>query len=212
MKKKLFLLSLIFALCALFASSSVFSQEEILTINNPLNINVKEKSVSILAEVNGKHPGRTHHGIVSKGGKLVYKAILASFVDPKTFHESLLSIGLKPGNNMTMKNKEKTFVEGDLLDVYVTWKDAKRNYRLDEVIEDSNGKPFAIRFGGNLVNALKKKTGCLVCLDSCPVGITSNSAYTYGAIDLRNEVIFTANKELLPPDGTLVVITLKAKK
>ncbi|MCX5806102.1 MAG: YdjY domain-containing protein [Proteobacteria bacterium] len=212
MKKELLLLTLIFVLCALLVSSSVFSQATILTIYNPLNINTKEKSVSILAEVNNQHPERTHHGVVFKGGKLDHKAIFAGLADPKAFHESLVNIGLKPGNNMTMSNKEKTFVEGDLLDVFVTWEGAKRIYRLDEMIKDSNGKPLAIRFGGNLVNALKKKTGCLVCLDSCPVGITSNSAYTYGAIDLRNEVIFTANKELLPPDGTLVVIIFNAKK
>jgi len=60
--------------------------------------------------------------------------------------------------------------------------------------------------------ALKKNTGCLVCLDSCPVGIASNAAYTYGAIDRRKEVSFTGNKDLLPPDGTVVVITFKAKK
>ncbi|OPY72501.1 MAG: hypothetical protein A4E62_00823 [Syntrophorhabdus sp. PtaU1.Bin002] len=212
MKNQLFLLPLTFVLCASLAVPSVFSQETTLTPNNPLKVDTKERSISILAEVNGKHPVPTHHGVVFKGGKLHYKAIFIGLVDPKTFHESLVSIGLKPGNNMTMANMEKTFVEGDLLDVSVTWKGAKRAYRIDEVIKDSNGKPLVIRFGGNLTNALKKKTGCLLCLDSCPVGITSNSTYTYGAIDKRKEVVFTANKELLPPDRTLVVITFKAKK
>jgi hypothetical protein len=111
-----------------------------------------------------------------------------------------------------MDNMEKTFVEGELLEVSVTWKDARKTYRLDEVIRDSNGKPFAIRFGGNLKEALKRKTGCLLCLESCPVGITSNAAYTYGMIDIRKEVVFRSNKGLLPPDGALVTLTFKAKR
>jgi len=86
----------------------------------------------------------------------LYKAIFIGLVDLKAFHESLVNIGCKPGNNMTMDNKEKTCVEGDSLNVFVTWKGAKKTYRLDKVIGDSNGKPFAIRFGGNLVNAMHK--------------------------------------------------------
>jgi hypothetical protein len=51
-----------------------------------------------------------------------------------------------------------------------------------------------------------------MCLDSCPVGITSNATYTYGAIETRKEASLTGNKDVLPPDGTLVVITFRAKK
>jgi hypothetical protein len=210
MNKQLPFSAVTFVVWALLAAPLAFSRE-IPTLENPLKVDMKERSVSILAEVNGKHPEPTHHGVVFKGGKLAHKAILTGFVDPKTFHESLVSVGFKPGNNMTLDNMEKTFVEGESLEVSLTWKGAKKTYRLDEVLKDSNGKPLAMRFGGNLATALKKKTGCLVCLDSCPVGITSNSAYTYGAIDKRKEVAFTVNKNLLPPDGTLVVITFKAK-
>ncbi|MBA4417818.1 MAG: hypothetical protein C0392_07900 [Syntrophus sp. (in: bacteria)] len=212
MKKKLLLMAVISVLWASSAVTPVFSEEMLLTPQNPLKVDIKERSVSILAEVNGKHPEPTHHGVVFKGGKLSRKAIFVGLVDPKTFHESLVSVGFRPGNNMTMDNMEKTFVEGDLLDVSVTWKGAKRVYRIDEVIKDSNGKPLVIKFGGNLATALKKKTGCLLCLDSCPVGITSNAAYTYGAIDIRKDVVFTSNKDLLPPHGTLVVITFKVKR
>jgi len=212
MKKRLSLLILTLALSLSFAAAPAFSQEKVLTPDNPLKVDMKERSVSILAFFNGKHPEPTHHGVVFKGGKLYRKAFFVGLVDPKTFHESLVSVGFRPGDNMTMDNMEKTFAKGDLLDISVTWKGAKKVYRLDELVRDSNGKPLAIRFGGNLTMALKKNTGCLVCLDSCPVGIASNAAYTYGAIDRRKEVSFTGNKDLLPPDGTVVVITFKAKK
>jgi hypothetical protein len=214
MKKRLFVLPLIFVIFfALFAASLAFSEEATLTPKNPITIDTKGRTVSILAEVNGKYfVETTRHAVVFQGGKFGAKSVFAGLVDPKTFHEALVKAGFKPSNNMTMDNKEKTFVEGELLDVSVTWKGAKKTYGLDEVIKDSNKKPIAIRFGGNLPSAIEKNTGCLVCLDSCPVGITSNSAYTYGAVEMRKEAGFTGNKDILPADRTLVVITFKAKK
>jgi len=213
MKKQMFALSLVFILCASFAGPLAFAQESAPTPGNPIKVDAKEHTVSILAEVNGKYfVQTTRHAVVFKDGKFCDKSVFMGLVDPKTFHEALLGAGFKAGNNMTMENKEKTFVQGDPLDISVTWKGAKKAYRLDEVIKDSNGKPLDIHFGGNLPAALEHKTGCLVCLDSCPVGITSNASYTYGAVEGRKEAGFTGNKEILPPDGSLVVITFKAEK
>jgi hypothetical protein len=98
------------------------------------------------------------------------------------------------------------------LDVKVTWDGAKKEYSLDEVIKDTNGKPIVMRFGGNLDNSTKLNTGCLLCLDSCPVGIGSNESYTYGAVEKRKEVAFYGKKDVLPPDGSLVVLTVRRKK
>lgn len=214
MRKGLIVGCLAVAVLALtcFVALEAKAQDMGLTPQKPISINAKEGSVSFLAEVNGKYLVQpTRHGAVFKGGKFGDKSVFTALADPKTFHESLVSAGFKPGNNMTMDNKEKTFVEGEPLDVFVTWKGAKKVYRLDEVIKDSNGKRFAIRFGGNLPKSQELNTGCLICLDSCPVGITSNASYTYGAVETRKEVTFIGNKEILPPDGSQVVITLKRK-
>ena len=192
---------------------AVTANEEIVTGENPIMVNEQQKSLSFAAEVNGKYFFEpTRHAAVFKDGKNGEKSIFRAFTDHKTFYESLIKLGLKPGNNMTMQNMETTFVQGDLLDVTVTWKGARKEYRLDEVIKDSNGKPIVIRFGGNIANAIRYNTGCLICLDSCPVGITSNASYTMGAVEKRKEVEFTGNKDVLPPDGTLVVVTIKGKK
>lgn len=213
MKKQLLFWMLALVLCVAFASVPAFSQDVALTPGNPLKVDLKERSVSVLAQVNGKYLARpTRHGVVFKDGKNGDKSVFTALADHKTFYESLIKIGLKPGNNMTWDNKEKTVVEGDPIDVFVTWKGAKKTYRIDEAIKDSTGKPIAIRFGGNLPAALDKKTGCLMCLDSCPVGITSNATYTYGAIETRKEASLMGNKDILPPDGTFVVVVFKAKK
>jgi hypothetical protein len=184
-----------------------------LTKEKALSVDDKGRSVSVLAQVNGKYFYQTtRHGMVWAGGANGDKAVFRSFANDQDFYNALMKLGLKAGNNMTKDNAAKTFVEGDQLDVTVTWEGARKEYSLDEVITDSSKKPFQIRFGGNQKNALQFKTGCLLCLDSCPVGITSNANYTMGAVETRSEVIFKGNATVLPPDGTLVVVTVKAKK
>lgn len=184
-----------------------------LTKEKPILVGEKGKSVSVLAQVSGKYFYQTtRHGVVFSGGSNGEKSVFRSYATHQDFYDALMKLGLKAGNNMTKENAEKTFVQGDLLEVTVAWEGAPKEYALDKVIMDSNKKPFQIRFGGNLKNALQFKTGCLLCLDSCPVGITSNANYTMGAVEKRSEVIFKGNDKILPPDGSLVVINVRAKK
>ncbi|HPS86146.1 MAG TPA: YdjY domain-containing protein [Spirochaetota bacterium] len=178
-----------------------------------LTVDKQTGTITFLAEVNGKYLlTPTRHGVVFKDGKNGDKSIFIGLTDHKTFYDALIAIGARAGNNMTMENKETTKVEGDLLDVTVTWKGAPKSYTLDEVINDSNKKPILMRFGGNLEKAMSLNTGCLFCLDSCPVGIVSNCNYTFGAVEKRKEVAFTGNKDILPADKTLVTFTVKLKK
>ena len=131
------------------------------------------------------------------------------YATPKAFYEALKEAGGTPGENMTMDNKETTHVTGSKLDISVNWQGAAKAYSFDEVIVDRNGKKLDMRFGGNLTAAEEKKTGCLVCLDSCPVGIVSNATYTYGAVEKRGEVKFKGNASVLPADNTLATVTFK---
>jgi len=215
--KKIVLLSVTLFLCwhtvlAAAAPAGPKAPKVTVTKENPLFVDLKGRSISILAEVNGKYFHQaTRHGVVFSGGSNGEKSIFRSYAKPEDLHAGLMKLGLNPGNNMTRENGDKTHVQGDLLEVSVTWEGATRTYSLDEVIPDSNNKTFQIRFGGNLPNSLQLKTGCLLCLDSCAVGITSNANYTMGAVEKRNEVVFKGNSKLLPPDGSLVVITIKAK-
>ena len=177
-----------------------------------ITVDEKNRSITFAAQVNGKYllePSR-HLSVFARGSNGA-KSIFTGLVDHVTFYQALLKIGAKPGDNMTMDNKEKTYVAGDAFDVTVTWEGAKKSYPLDEVVKESNGRPIVLRFGGNLKLASDKNTGCLICLDSCPVGIVSNSAYTYGAVEKRKEVSFIGNREILPPGSALVFLTMKVK-
>lgn len=184
-----------------------------LTKEDPIKVDKATGTVTFLAQVNGKYLFEpTRHGAVFYDGSNGDKAIFRGFVETEPLFNGLKEIGAQAGDNMTIENKETTHVQGDAFDVTVTWEGASKEYNINEVVKDSNGKPIDVRFGGNLGRAQAKKTGCLICLDSCPVGITSNTTYTYGAVENRNEVGFTGNKDLLPIDGSLVAITLKLKK
>jgi hypothetical protein len=123
-----------------------------------------------------------HWGIVFKGGKLADKAIFRSYAAPRDFYDALTQIGAHPGNNLTADRFGET-VKGDRLLVGVTWPGLTRELSLDSIISDSAGRGFDIRFGGNRERAIKENTGCLLCLESCPISITSNAAYpTIGTV------------------------------
>lgn len=227
MKMRLFLRSLLTAaLCASCSmalmgcdknSSGSAVSEQIsydgLSTEKPLRIDSQNHSFTILAQVNGKYfTQSTRHAIVSFDGSNSRKAVLMGLVPTKEFYDALLAIGAVASNNMNSDNAKTTHVTGDALSMTVKWQGADREYDINEIIKDSNGKAIDLHFGGNWPAAQSKKTGCLVCLDSCPVGIVSNSAYTYGAVESREEVAFYGVSSILPPDGTPVAVTFRVKK
>ncbi len=181
-----------------------------LSNSQPLRVDANNHTVTMLVQINGRFlTDDTRHGIVFKDGSNGHKSLFMAYATPKAFYEALKEAGGTPGENMTMDNKETTLVTGSKLDISVNWQGAAKAYSFDEVIVDSNGKKLDMRFGGNLTAAEEKKTGCLVCLDSCPVGIVSNATYTYGAVEKRGEVKFKGNASVLPADNTLATVTFK---
>ena len=178
------------------------------SLKNPIKVDKEAKKVTVLSSVNGKYfTEATRHASVNTDGSNGAKSVLTAYATPEEFYNALIEIGAKPGENMNPDNATTTHVEGSKIGATVTWEGAGKDYDINEVIKDINGKKIDFRFGGNLERAKTKKTGCLTCLDSCPVGIISNTTYTYGAVEKRNEVKFTGNPDVLPEDGTYVAVT-----
>lgn len=146
--------------------------------SEPLRVDSINKRLLIYTEVNPKsfNQSNPHWGVVYQGGKLHDKAILQAFCRPQDFHDALLKIGAKPGNNLTLRSSGEV-IEGDDLLVSVTWPGLSHPLGIIDILEDSSGKGFRIRFGGNRQRAMEEDTGCITCLESCPIGITSNAAY-----------------------------------
>ena len=154
------------------------------SLENPIKVDKEAGTVTVLSQVNGKYfTEGTRHASVFKDGSNGAKSVFTAYGNQVDFYNALVEIGAEPGNNMTPDNASTTKVEGTPIDLKVTWNGADKEYDVNEVIKDSNGNKIAFKFGGNLERAKAKNTGCLSCLDSCPVGIISNSAYSNGAVE-----------------------------
>ena len=183
------------------------------SLENPIKVDKEAGTVTVLSQVNGKYfTEGTRHASVFKDGSNGAKSVFTSYGNHEDFYNALVEIGAEPGNNMTPDNASTTKVEGTPIDLKVTWNGADKEYDVNEVINDSNGNKIAFKFGGNHDRSIEKHTGCLTCLDSCPVGIISNSAYTNGAVENTKEVKFTGNQDVLPEDGTYVATVYSIAK
>lgn len=183
------------------------------SLDKPLKVDKEAGTITVLTKINGKYFNEsTRHNSVEQSGTNGAKSVFTAYVKPEDFYNALIEIGAKPGENMNPNNAQTTHVEGTPIKVEVTWNGAGKNYDINEVVKDSNGKQINFRFGGNLERAKEKNTGCLSCFDSCPVGIISNDTYTYGAVETRKEVKFSGNESVLPEDGTYAATIYSIKK
>ena len=177
---------------------------------HPLVIDKEAKTIKVYATLNGKYTVEpTRHGLNYHEGKYGSQALFTSSANQTNFHDALIDVGAEPGNNIKGHAKGQ-FIEGSELDVTVSWEGAPKEYNITELVASSSGKPIQYKFGGNRENSVEKFTGCLACFDSCPVGVTSNANEPHGVFDDK-EVEFLGNKDLLPADGTPLVVTFALK-
>lgn len=179
---------------------------------NPIKIDKDAKSVTIYTKYNGKFETEaTRHLAIFKDGKLSDKSIFSSYVSPEDFYKALEEVGAEAGNNMNADNAATTKSEGSKLELTLAWTGQEGSVAIDDVVKDSNGKAIDMRFSGNIDPSKEYNTGCISCLDSCFVGITSNGEYPLGAIEETKEVSFSVDADKAPEDGTPVAITYTVK-
>jgi hypothetical protein len=215
MKKIFFILSF---LLVLFVKPSLSSENKAINLptkENPMIINEKEKKIMIYTEVHemNVHQPNVHWGIVFKDGRFQDRAILRAYVNQLDFHDALIKIGAKPGNNLN-KDTIGKYVEGDTLIVTATWPGLNKELSLNEIFVDEKGKGFHIKFGGNRKASEEQKTGCITCLESCWISITSNANYPQtGALKrfINPNSRFKGNANVLPGDGKPVIVIYRLK-
>lgn len=161
-----------------------------------------------------------HHAIVWQDGRNAHKALIEADAPDEDIQDSLESLGLEPGNNLSEEAWTQRFdrdnpaadkrVDGPALDVLVTWGDAESPMPLWRLFKDARAGDLDIRFGGHRALIPRWKSGCVTCLFSCPGGRTSNAKATLReqADDRRT---FVANADLLPPDGTSVTVSISPR-
>jgi hypothetical protein len=200
-----FLLSL-----SVFTPWAVAADEKLPTKDNPLIIDKEGKRVLIYTEVNGKKLQETnpHWGVVFKDGKYGDKAILRAYANHLAFHDALVEIGAKPGNNLA-KDVLDVPVEGAVLEMTATWPGLGKELKPGDIFYDKNGKGFEIRFGGNRKASEENNTGCITCLESCWISIASNAKYPNISGAKRQETpnsLFKGKEDVLPGDGKPVIL------
>jgi hypothetical protein len=184
------------------------------TRENPITEDTPGRTVKLYTELSLEHLTETtgHWGIGCASGSLADRFILLSPADPGAFHDALARMGARPGNNLAIDSYGR-YVSGDALSVAVVWPGLKVPLDLKDIFYDGAGKGFMIRFGGNRDAALRHRTGCLTCLESCPVGITSNAAYPHIRgirRALRPNSAFRGRPEVLPrKDGFPLVVSYR---
>ncbi|WP_456059460.1 YdjY domain-containing protein [Brachyspira pilosicoli] len=180
----------------------------------PVIIDADKKEVIIEAIVNGKYftnPSR-HHGIVFEGGKYGDRAVLIGLSDEREVYQALIDIGAVAGNNLKLEEYTKVSknVDGQQLDVYVTWDGLGKEIPFAEIIKSDDVRDMDIRFGGNFEAAKENRTGCILCLDSCPIAITSDAAYATAELDSKKIDKFI-REDVLPKDGEKVSVIFRIK-
>lgn len=189
--------------------------EALPTRANPILVDTVGKRVLIYTEVNemNVHQPNVHWGVVFKDGKFQDRAILKSFASHLAFHDGIEKIGGKPGNSLT-KDTIGKHVEGDELEVTALLPGAAKELKLGDIFVDLAGKDFKIKFGGNRSASEAQNTGCITCLESCWIAVSSNTSYPQtGSIKrfLNPNSKFKGNPGNLPGEGKPVVLVYRVK-
>ena len=210
-------IAVLFGLLSLFALAGAAMAKDgaLPTRENPLIVDKAGKRVLIYTEVNemNVHQSNVHWGVVFKDGRFQDRAILRSWANHLAFHDALLAIGARPGNNLNKETIGK-HVAGDALDIRAIWPGLGKELRLEEIFSESGGKGFNIRFGGNRTASAAQNTGCITCLESCWIAISSNSSYPQtGSIKrfINPNARFQGKAATLPKDGQPVILIYRVR-
>jgi sterol desaturase/sphingolipid hydroxylase (fatty acid hydroxylase superfamily) len=210
----------------LFLGIGIIGACDVQAKKGDLMIDTIKKTVTFTGTI---HPGqfnswkswpKHHHFIVWKGGRASRNALIEADVSDIEVQRALESLGAVPGDNLTLNSWEKRkdrrnpdpdlHVEGTPVGLAIAWQ-GHAPIAVEDIFVDKGGKGFEFRFGGHEKFIPEWKSGCIVCLESCPGGRISNARYTLR--DFENEVArFDVRKEKLPKDGTVVTVTLSVKR
>jgi hypothetical protein len=165
---------------------------------------------------------RGHHAIVWKDGRSSFWALFAADASDAEVRRGLEAIGARPGENLTPdswhRREDRTSrepdkrVEGTPVDVFVEWRGSRKRIPLRDLVSEK-GRPLPdldFRYGGNAKYQAEFRSGCIVCLYSCPGGAIGN--HSHPIRDYENDgVIYSSRTERLPKAGTRVTIILKLR-
>ena len=159
-----------------------------------------------------------YHFLVWEKGRAAHAALFTTAVDDRTLYGALDSLGAVAGNALGMDTWEGRYdstnsapdrlIEGQPLWLGVSWKEQPVPVSLSRLLHDPGGKGFEFRFGGHLANVPIWKSGCGICLYSCPGSKVGNATYTVRDF-VRDTTRFRIRENAFPAAGTAVEVVFR---
>jgi hypothetical protein len=172
--------------------------------------------VKASAWVRGEMAG--YHLVVWRDGGSADAALFRADASDVEVLDALESLGAKPGDALGLESWNRRddpssyqpdqVIEGPPVEVLVRARPDGEWLRLDQIVDDPMHLGFEMRFGGHRANIPAWKSGCVVCLYSCPGGKIGNARYTVRDF-ARHTTRFAVKSGVLPPDGQRVTIRIK---
>lgn len=161
-----------------------------------------------------------HHAVTWKDGEKSDEALFMAYVSDSDFYDAMVSLGAKPGNNLTVKawternnpdsEAAKAPVKGSRVDISVFWKGLEKPTPLKEILLDPSGRGVDMRFGGHKSLIPVWNSGCIVCMQSCPGGKISNHNYTLSDY-AKGKAMFKPDYSVIPKGGRAGVVIFRLK-
>jgi hypothetical protein len=162
-----------------------------------------------------------YHLIVWKEGGAAAASLFRAEVTDVQVLDALEKLGARPGNKLGMgvwdDRKDKSSKEpdeviaGPPVDVLIRVPGRPALLTLDQILDDPGGKGFDMRFGGHRANIPKWKSGCIVCLYSCPGSKVGNARYTVRDWEQGTTKFRVKKGAPLPADGGRVGIVFRLR-
>jgi len=159
-----------------------------------------------------------HHAIVWKEGRAAPWALFRSDVSDHQVRLALHTLGAKPGENLTAESwnerrnpkspEPDKRVEGTPVSVSVRWANGSEEPISKLIAEKGGPAGLDFRYGGNERFQPQFRSGCIVCLYSCPGGAIGNRTRTIRDY-VRQGVIYSVRNTVVPAKGTRAIIILK---
>lgn len=158
-----------------------------------------------------------YHAIAWKGGSSAGHALFESDASDTEVLDALERLR-RPGPEVPMDAWERrddprsaapdTIASGPAVEVLVRLPKRAEPVPLSEILTDSAGRGVDLRFSGNRSNIPRWRSGCIVCLYSCPGAKVGNARYTLR--DYANGTTrFRVRDGVLPADGSRVGLILR---
>ena len=159
-----------------------------------------------------------YHAVVWRGGRAAQAALIEADVSDRSVIEALKRAGARPGAGLPMESWDRRkdpkssapdlTVEGPSVEVLLRIPGRAEPLPLSAVLTDPGGEGIEMRFAGNEANIPIWKSGCIVCLYSCPGSKVGNARYTERDY-AKGATTFRIRSGSLPPAGTRIGVVLR---